>query len=640
MSPIRTNATSVYRPHRRLLTRLALVTVSCLCQVALPLPNLRAEEQSGQSAAGHWQLDASRRTAQKSTGSAKPLNADKSPQPAALPLEENATTEVPLFELTRTSREQGKARGGSPASQGGVIQQVAAKQSADDARTLVSTGVASVQSEAVQHPQTAEPQMVLPIIVQEPSSTSLAQNAEAPRLGEIADGTIQYVYTEDDLESVPAPPEEEPMPVLSQAQSESVSTQVTNDVVAPPAYDSMPTPAAGSMSQMDAMPQPMESMPLPAENFMMMDAVAGDCLTGAPGQCMTGPGHPVCHASICQTPGVQCPGCRECGKCLKWRDAGWIPWEVYGHGEYIGPARLPHVPEYRLRVDDLIEFVYRLTRVKSNSSYRIEVADELKIESLTAPNLDREVVVQPDGNITVRQLGQMPAAGLTIDELRASLEDGYKSLIADPSISVTPLKMNTMLDELRNTVDARAGTGGQGRTAIVTPEGTIRLPAIGTVTAQGLTLDELQREIEARYSRLVEGLEVTPILVERAPRYVYVTGEVGNPGRFVLTGPTTISQALAMAGSWNVGANLHHIVVFRRDDNWQLMATRLDLHSTVFNPQPCPEGEIWIRDNDIIIVPKHPILVMDDLIELIFTRGVYGVVPVIFGINFAKLGTI
>ena len=52
----------------------------------------------------------------------------------------------------------------------------------------------------------------------------------------------------------------------------------------------------------------------------------------------------------------------------------------------------------------------------------------------------------------------------------------------------------------------------------MTPEGTIQLPGLGSVPTQGLTLGELKREIDVRYTQLVEGFEVTPILLERAPR--------------------------------------------------------------------------------------------------------------------------
>ncbi len=117
-------------------------------------------------------------------------------------------------------------------------------------------------------------------------------------------------------------------------------------------------------------------------------------------------------------------------------------------------------------------------------------------------------------------------------------------------------------------------------------------------------------------------------------------GEVAAPGRFELTGPTTVMQALALAGSWNVGGNLNQVVVFRRDENWCLMATKLDIRGALYGKRPCPADEIWIRDSDIVVVPKSPILVADEFIELVFTRGIYGVFPLNLQANFAKLSTL
>ena len=61
----------------------------------------------------------------------------------------------------------------------------------------------------------------------------------------------------------------------------------------------------------------------------------------------------------------------------------------------------------------------------------------------------------------------------------------------------------------------------------MTPEGTIQLPGIGSVPAQGLTLNELKREMDNRYLTLVEGFDVTPLLHQRAPR-VYLRGRRGK----------------------------------------------------------------------------------------------------------------
>jgi polysaccharide export outer membrane protein len=331
-----------------------------------------------------------------------------------------------------------------------------------------------------------------------------------------------------------------------------------------------------------------------------------------------------CNPQIC---GVDClygDGCHE----PTWKQWGPIPWQVFAQGEYIGPHRTAHTPEYRLRVDDQLDFVYRLTREQSATPYELNVGDSVRVESLTDQNIDRqELVIQPDGSITVRLLGQVQAAKRTIQELTADLEEQYKKFYRMPSITVTPIRVNTQLEDLRAAIDRRAGVGGQSLQARVSPDGTVQLVAIGSVPAVGLTLDELKFEIDARYAAIVPGVEVTPILVQRAPRQVFVLGEVRQPGRFAMEGPTTLMQALAMAGGWNVGAHLRDVVVFRRAEDWRLIATKLDIRGALYGTRPIPADEIWLRDSDVVVVPKHPVLQLDNFIELVFTRGIYGAVP-------------
>jgi len=351
---------------------------------------------------------------------------------------------------------------------------------------------------------------------------------------------------------------------------------------------------------------------------------------------------------LCQALGPAAPynfcgvDCAE-GNCSRrgWEAARAIAWQAYAQGEYVGHARLAHVPEYRLRVDDRIDLIYRLTREETAKPYKLNVGDEIRVESFTDADLNRDnLILQPDGTITLRLLGQIHATGRTVTQLRDTLDELYKKYYKVPAITVTPLKVNTKLEDLRATVDRRAGIGGQSQFVRITPEGSIALPALGTVPAQGLTLPELQQELNERYRQDIEGIEVIPVLMERAPRYVYVLGEVNTPGRFELVGPTTALQAISLAGSWRVGANLRQIVVFRRGDDWRLLATMINLEGALFGRQPCPPGEIWIDDSDVIVVPKGKILQADDFINLVFTRGIYGVFPLTAAINFSKLSTL
>ncbi len=348
-------------------------------------------------------------------------------------------------------------------------------------------------------------------------------------------------------------------------------------------------------------------------------------------------------AAPCPVAAIDC----SCGPCCTdgdWSAARVIPWQAFAQGEYVGHERTPHVPEYRLRVDDQVELRYRLTRDETTKPYELNVGDTLRVESFTDEKLNREVVVQPDGTITIPLLGRVQATRRSVPQLRDDLEESYKKYVRIPAVTVTPLRINTKLEDLRSVVDSRAGQGGQLLTVRVTPDGTIALPALGSsVPAQGLTLDELKDEVNERYVRVagIEGVEVTPALLDRAPRFIYVVGEVYGPGRYRLEGPTTVMQAIAMAGSWRVGGNLREVVVFRRGDDWRLLATKLDIWDALYGRKPCPAGEIWLNDSDIVLIPKQKILVTNEWIELIFTRGVYGVVPFQgMSVNFAKASSI
>ena len=332
---------------------------------------------------------------------------------------------------------------------------------------------------------------------------------------------------------------------------------------------------------------------------------------------------------------------RACGaKCeVPWRLNPSVDWCSYEQGEYVGHERIPHVPEYRLRVDDQLAFTFRLTREESSKPYELQVGDRIRVESLTgdsgsgrgeeaqSDNLSRELIIQPDGTISLPLLGQVRAAKMTVDGLRQHLEKRYKNYYKVPAITITPLNVNTKLQDLLDSVDARQGVGGLQYQVTLTPAGKIYMPGLGAVCAQGLTLEELKYEIDARYAATIPGVDVTPVLEQRAPRFVFVLGEVDQPGRFEMAGPTTLMGALAQAGSWNQGANLRQIVVFRRDSHWRLVATMLDIRGALYGTRPAPADEIWLNDSDIVVVTKKPIQTLNEVIDQYFSQGLYAVLP-------------
>ena len=255
-------------------------------------------------------------------------------------------------------------------------------------------------------------------------------------------------------------------------------------------------------------------------------------------------------------------------------------------------------------------------------------------EKLTRGTLERGLEVQPDGTITLRFIGQVHAAGQTIPQLRRVLEEMYKEFYEEPSIDVTPVATGNVARQIREAISGSEGFNPQQTEQTITPEGTIRLPRIGAVPAQGLTLSELKREINYRYDAIDAGLEIEPVLLEQAPHSIYVLGEVVTPGQFDLTRPTTLLSSLALAGGYVPGANLRQIVVFRRGYNWELIATTLDVRAALLGKDSRAIDEIWLQDGDVVIVPPMPIRLFDRFVDQVFTQGIYGIVPFTgFGFN-------
>ncbi len=363
--------------------------------------------------------------------------------------------------------------------------------------------------------------------------------------------------------------------------------------------------------------------------------------------CVSGNGHDVYPKVWAQPAPPQvglfsgaCPPCiravdcaDDCGRENRWADARLMDFQPLGHGSFMGPIRIPAMLEQRIRSGDELRFTYVNSRQQLTREYRLQVGDQLKISSYTDANLRmgdslQGVEIQADGNIIASMIGPVRAAGLTIPQLRLSLEKSYQKYLKNPSIDVEPIKTNTLLRDLQNSVNSQFAGGGLSQVVLVNADGKVNLPLIGGVYVYGLTLDEIRREVNLRYAeRNALGLEVEPAFSRIAPRFVYVSGEVNKPGRYELFGPTSVTQALAMAENIRNGGNHRQIVIFRRAEDWRMVATKLDLRGAHLGRRPDPSDEIWLQADDLIHVPPTPVKQFDNFVEQLFTNGVYRVIP-------------
>ncbi len=75
---------------------------------------------------------------------------------------------------------------------------------------------------------------------------------------------------------------------------------------------------------------------------------------------------------------------------------------------------------------------------KRNWRYTINPSDVLELSFQLTPEFNQTVTVQPDGYITLREVGDLQAAGQTLPALTESIKAAYSKILHDPVISVDP----------------------------------------------------------------------------------------------------------------------------------------------------------------------------------------------------------
>lgn len=73
---------------------------------------------------------------------------------------------------------------------------------------------------------------------------------------------------------------------------------------------------------------------------------------------------------------------------------------------------------------------------RRDSRYHIASEDVLDLQFQSTPEFNQTVTVQPDGYITLREVGDVQVEGETLPELRRTLQTAYARILANPVVSV------------------------------------------------------------------------------------------------------------------------------------------------------------------------------------------------------------
>lgn len=70
--------------------------------------------------------------------------------------------------------------------------------------------------------------------------------------------------------------------------------------------------------------------------------------------------------------------------------------------------------------------------------YRLHPGDSFDLTFQFSPEFNQTVIVQPDGFISLREVGGLHVAGLTLPQVETAVKNKYSSILNKPVVSVTP----------------------------------------------------------------------------------------------------------------------------------------------------------------------------------------------------------
>jgi protein involved in polysaccharide export with SLBB domain len=132
---------------------------------------------------------------------------------------------------------------------------------------------------------------------------------------------------------------------------------------------------------------------------------------------------------------------------------------------------------------------------------------------------------------------------------------------------------------------------------VVSRDGEISLPEIGPLAVAGLTFSEMRQEIIDRVSEQKIGVRASITMGELRSIRIFVLGDVERPGSYVVSGLSTLTNALFVSGGVRLSGSLRDVQLKRNGS----VVGRVDLYDLLLRGDT--RGDRRLLPGDVIFVP-------------------------------------
>jgi polysaccharide export outer membrane protein len=143
---------------------------------------------------------------------------------------------------------------------------------------------------------------------------------------------------------------------------------------------------------------------------------------------------------------------------------------------------------------------------------------------------------------------------------------------------------------------------GLDKEILVLPDGTVSFPLVGTLTARGKTVAQLQQEIKTKLATDIPDASVTVVVKTANGNVVDVIGQVNKPGEINTGHRVTVMQALSIAGGVTPYAATGKIKILRHGPDGKETAIVVPYNDIMKGESL--DKDVILLPGDVVVVPE------------------------------------
>lgn len=283
-------------------------------------------------------------------------------------------------------------------------------------------------------------------------------------------------------------------------------------------------------------------------------------------------------------------------------------------------------PLYEIRPGDVLDILYSFN-VEQKDTFHLLPQDVIRIKFPSLPELNEEQSILPDGSIYMPYIGKVQATGISPQELQQKLRKLYKGVLREPNLTVFVSEYGGKIAELKRTITN--APRGQSKLLNVRSDGYASFPMIGEMKVAGKTFPVVNQEINDLYRKVTEDLHVDLLLFSTADSRITVLGQVGTPGTYDIFRPTSVLEAIGLAGGQTNDSELGRVIAMRKQGEQVLYRVvdvaallsgehlynrhadsrdgeyEADHHIQPHTKEDIMEKHVYLKAGDIVFVPRR-----------------------------------